>query len=232
MSINGFQKLTLLDFPGHVACTVFFGGCNLRCPFCHNALLVTETEEIEEISEEDVLSVLRKRKGILDGVAITGGEPLLQKNIRDFILKVRALGYSVKLDTNGTFPEKLKALVSEGLIDYVAMDVKNSREKYSLTTGASHVDLDAVSKSIAFLLENHVPYEFRTTVVNEFHTEEDIEKIAGWIRGAEKYFLQDFKDSGELIGSEEMSSVGKARLIRMRELAAPFVKEVQIRGVD
>lgn len=231
MLINGFQKMTLLDYPGHVACTVFTGGCNLRCPFCHNALLVTEVADLEVIPEEDVFSLLKKRRGILDGVAITGGEPLLQKDIRTFIEKVRELGFKVKLDTNGTFPEKLKELVLDGLVDYVAVDVKNCPEKYAGTTGADSVDLNAVEETIAFLLENHVPYEFRTTVVKEFHTTEDIVKIGRWIYGAERYFLQNFVDSGNLIG-EGMHAVSKEELFAMRDAVKPFVKEVNVRGVD
>ena len=231
MLINGFQKMTLLDYPGHVACTVFTGGCNLRCPFCHNALLVTETAELEEIPEEDIFALLKKRRGILDGVAITGGEPLLQKDIRTFIEKVRALGFKVKLDTNGTFPGKLKELVTDGLVDYVAVDVKNCREKYAKTAGADGVDLDAVEETVAFLLENRVPYEFRTTVVKEFHTAEDIVKIGRWICGAENYYLQNFVDSGNLIGTG-MNAVTKAELIAMRDAVRPFVKNVQVRGVD
>ena len=186
MRINGFQKLTLLDFPGHTACTVFTGGCNLRCPFCHNALLVTEADELEEYPEEEILAFLKKRQGILDGVAITGGEPLLQRDIRAFIEKVRALGYAVKLDTNGTFPKMLKELAEAGLLDYVAVDIKNSKERYAETTGIPRLDLSGIEETVRYLLEGHVPYEFRTTVVAEFHTPEDIRKIGEWIHGADR----------------------------------------------
>lgn len=231
MRICGFQKMTLLDFPGHVACTIFTGGCNLCCPFCHNALLVTETEEAEEYSEESVLAYLKKRQGILDGVAITGGEPLIQKDIRDFILKVRALGYPVKLDTNGTRPEILKSLVRDGLVDYVAVDIKNSAEKYAETVGVPAFDLSPVEETIAFLKQGTVPYEFRTTVVSEFHTVADIEKIGQWIEGAPRYFLQKFVDSGGLIG-ENLHEVPKAEMQEMKEAAAKYVGTAELRGMD
>ena len=231
MLICGFQKMTLLDFPGHVACTLFTGGCNLRCPFCHNALLVTEVDDVEEYSEDYILSYLKKRQGILDGVAITGGEPLIQKDIRAFILKVRALGYPVKLDTNGTRPELLKELVSEGLVDYVAVDIKNSKERYAETAGMPALDLSPIEETVSFLLRGTVPYEFRTTVVREYHTIEDIGKIGQWIRGADRYFLQKFVDSGSLIG-ENMSEVSKSEMIAMQKEAEKYVKYVAIRGVD
>ena len=166
---NGFQKMTLLDFPGKVACTLFTGGCNMRCPFCHNALLVKKAAELQEISEETILSYLKKRQGILDGVAITGGEPLLWPDLPLFIEKVRALGFLVKLDTNGTKPAFLKQLVEGGLVDYVAVDIKNSKEKYAETCGILGFSIQPVEDTVSFLLEGHVPYEFRTTVVSEYH---------------------------------------------------------------
>ncbi len=230
MKINGFQKLTLLDFPGHTACTVFTGGCNLRCPFCHNALLVTEAEELEEYPEEEILAFLKKRQGILDGVAITGGEPLLQRDIRSFIEKVRALGYSVKLDTNGTFPKILRELAEAGLLDYVAVDIKNSKEKYGETTGRPEIDLDPVSETVEFLLHGSVPYEFRTTVVREFHTKEDIEKIGEWIRGADRYVLQHFEDSGNLIG-KNMHPVPREEMLEMQQIVRKYVGNAEVRGI-
>ncbi|MBQ7385593.1 MAG: anaerobic ribonucleoside-triphosphate reductase activating protein [Ruminococcus sp.] len=198
MKIEALQKLTLLDYPGKMAATVFTYGCNLRCPFCHNALLVTE-ESDGGISADEVLSFLAKRKGMLEGVCVTGGEPLLQPDIEDFLKALKDMGYSVKLDTNGTFPKKLKDLVRKGLVDYVAMDIKNCREKYALTSGKHMVDLSAIDESIKFLLSGEVEAEFRTTVVKNFHTEEDLLKITDWISGADRYFLQQFVDSGNLI---------------------------------
>ncbi|MBQ5791654.1 MAG: anaerobic ribonucleoside-triphosphate reductase activating protein, partial [Clostridia bacterium] len=162
MQINGFQKLTLLDFPGKVACIVFTPGCNFRCPFCHNASLVTHIDG-ERIEEEEILSYLKKRQGLLDGVVVTGGEPTLQGDLADFLGKVKALGYAVKLDTNGTSPEKLKTLVEKGLVDYVAMDIKNTAAKYPVTAGCGSAVLGKVEESIDFLLADTVDYEFRTT---------------------------------------------------------------------
>ena len=199
MLIHGFQKLTLLDYPEKVACIVFFGGCNFRCPYCHNASLVTHIDDGGAISEDEVFDYLNKRGKLLDGVCITGGEPLLRPDLRDFIVKIKSLGLSVKLDTNGTSPKKLKELVLDGLVDYVAMDIKNSKEKYALTAGIGNLSLDAVEESVAFLLGGHVDYEFRTTVTAKLHTPQDIGAIAQWIKGAKRYYLQNFTDSGDLI---------------------------------
>ena len=197
MQIGGFQKMTMLDFPGKIACTVFTYGCNFRCPFCHNASLVTDAPQF--FSEEEILAYLKKRAGVLDGVCISGGEPLLQKDIFDFIKKVKDLGLLVKLDTNGSFPDKLKYAIDEKLVDYVAMDIKNSKEKYALTVGVENFDISPVEKSVDILMQNKVDFEFRTTLTKELHTKEDIEKIASWIKGAPKYFLQNFENTGNLI---------------------------------
>lgn len=222
--------MTLLDFPGKVACTVFTGGCNFRCPFCHNALLVTKLPEKPDYTEDEILSFLEKRVGLLDGVAITGGEPLLNPDIVDFIRKIRDMGYAVKLDTNGSFPERLKAIVGEGLVDYVAMDIKNRREKYTETVGLKNLDLSKIEESIDFLKSGAVDYEFRTTVVKQFHTVEDITAAAEWISGAKRYFLQNFVDSGELI-CEEVSGVDKETMLKMKSAAADFVPQTEIRGI-
>lgn len=201
MTIHGFQKMTLLDFPGRVACTLFTAGCNLRCPFCHNAGLVTKLNTAERIDEGDIFSYLQKRRGILDGVCITGGEPTLQPDLPDFIRHVRELGYAVKLDTNGTHPDALSALLSEGLLDYVAMDIKNCPDRYAETVGIEGFDLSLVQTSIDLLMNGSVDYEFRTTVTHELHTPQDIGALAAWIAGAPRYFLQPFVDSGNLIGT-------------------------------
>ncbi len=230
MLINGFQKLTLLDFPGRTACTIFTPGCNFRCPFCHNAGLVTHIDTDNYIDEAEILSYLEKRQGLLDGVAITGGEPLLQNGIEDFISKIKAMGYAVKLDTNGSFPEKLISIVEKGLVDYVAMDIKNSKAKYGATVGVENFDITPVEKSVAFLLQNKVPYEFRTTVVDKFHTVEDIQDIVVWIKGAHKYFLQNFVDSGDLI-EDGLTAVNFEKLKEMREKATKIIENVELRGV-
>lgn len=197
MLISGLQKLTLLDYPEKTACTVFTYGCNFRCPFCHNALLVTERME-DTISEEEVLSFLSKRQGILDGVCITGGEPTNQKDLIPFMEKLKKLGYSVKLDTNGYNPQVLSEILSRNICDYVAMDIKNTPEKYSLTAG-KNIDREKILESIEIIKNNAPDYEFRTTVVREFHTENDIKEICELIGKGSKYFLQQFKDSGNLI---------------------------------
>ena len=229
MNIQGLQKLTLLDYPGKMACTIFTAGCNLRCPFCHNSRLVINPVNQSEYSEEEIFSFLKKRSGILDGVAITGGEPLLQNDIEDFIIKIKNLGYSVKLDTNGTFPEKLRSLVEKGLVDYVAMDVKNSPELYAETVGISGYDITKIKESISFLLEGKVDYEFRTTVVREFHSVFGMNGLGEMIKGAKRHFLQGFIDSGELIGFG-MSAVPKEEMERMKKIMLQYVDECEIRG--
>lgn len=229
MKISGFQKMTLLDFPGKVACTLFTFGCNLRCPFCHNASLVLGGAQ-EEHTEEEILSYLEKRQGLLDGVCITGGEPLLQPNIADFIKKIKALGYAVKLDTNGCFPEKLKELVNGGLIDYVAMDIKNCLSKYPVTVGIKNFDIAPIKESIEFLVNGNIDFEFRTTIAKELHTLEDIKALSEEIKGAKKYFLQNFVDSGDLIG-ENLSSHDKETLEEMKAEAKKTLDIVEIRGI-
>ena len=230
MYINGFQKLTILDYPGKVACIIFTPGCNFRCPFCHNAALVTHIDKDTYIDEKEVLSYLEKRQGILDGVVITGGEPLLQDGIEDFIGKIKELGYSVKLDTNGSFPEKLISLVEKGLVDYVAMDIKNSKAKYMTTIGVNNIHMASIEKSVEFLLQNKVDYEFRTTIVDKFHTTQDIQDIVVWIKGSHKYFLQNFVDSGDLIkGGLEPVSVDLLK--EMQKKAAETIPSVEIRGI-
>lgn len=230
MRIDGLQKMTLLDFPGKVACTVFTGGCNFRCPFCHNALLVTELPENPDYTADEVLDFLKKRSGLLDGVAITGGEPLMNPDIPDFIKEIRKLGYQVKLDTNGSYPDRLERIVSDGLVEYVAMDIKNCKEKYAETIGVKEYDLSKIEKSVDFLKSGTVDYEFRTTVVREFHTVDGIRKAAQWISGAKRYFLQNFVDSGNLI-DENVSGVDKETMLRMRSAAADFVPTTEIRGI-
>jgi len=231
MHIEAIQKLTLLDYPEKTAATLFTHGCNFRCPFCHNAGLVTRPSELS-VSEEELFAFLDKRKRMLEGVCITGGEPLLQKDIADFIRKVRSYGYAVKLDTNGSFPDRLKALIDECLVDYVAVDIKNSPEKYEITAGAKGI-LEKVKETVNILKEGKVPYEFRTTVTGNLHTVEDMRSIGEWIKGTEKYFIQPFKDSGDIVaGSEYASSFecenGHAEALL--EAVKPFVPNAKIRG--
>ncbi len=228
MDFGGFQKLTLLDFPGVVACTVFTKGCNFLCPFCHNAPLVNKQEEAMSYTEEEVLAFLKKRQGILEGICITGGEPLLHKDLELFIQKVKELGYKVKLDTNGSNPSYLKRLVKNGLVDYVAMDIKNKLSKYPLTTGLDYVNITNIEESIDFLLAGNVPYEFRTTACQELHTLEDIVMIVERIKGAEKYFIQNFLDSGNIVGGA-MTSFPDEVLDMMCEVSKKYVKICQKR---
>jgi pyruvate formate lyase activating enzyme len=225
MLIGGLQKMTLLDYAGKVACIVFTHGCNFRCPYCHNAPLVKEAPEC--VSEEELFAFLKKRRGILDGVVVSGGEPTLQKDIIPFLEKIKALGYSVKLDTNGTDPAVLGEIVSLGLCDYVAMDIKNSREKYALAAGCE-VDIKAVEKSVSLLLSGEVDYEFRTTVTRELHGEEDMRGIGEWIKGAKRYFLQTFVDSGSLVG-EGMSAYSAEEMKALADAVRPYIPSVTVR---
>lgn len=229
MIFGGMLKLTLLDYPGKVACTLFTKGCNFYCPFCHNAFLVNADGREESITQEYVIDYLKKRKGILDGVCITGGEPLLHDELSAFISQVKELGYSVKLDTNGSFPKKLKALVKDNLIDYVAMDIKNCIEKYHITSGCPTLNISDIEESIDFLLEGNVAYEFRTTVAKELHTAQDIEFLTKRIAGADKYFLQNFVDSGNIL-KENLHPVEENELKNMENAAKKNVKTAVIRG--
>ena len=230
--ISGLQKLTLLDYPGTVACTVFTGGCNFRCPFCHNAALVLPEELSRENEEEQVLSFLKKRVGILDGVAITGGEPLLHADMPAFLEKVRALGYKIKLDTNGSFPDRLIELVRAGLVDRVAMDVKNAPELYAKTAGVAGLDLRPIERSKDFLLSGGVDYEFRTTVVRGLHTAESLAGAARWIEGAREYYLQQYRDSGHVLTPEGLGSFSAEEMHALADAVRPIVPTVQVRGVE
>ena len=230
MIIQGLQKLTLLDYPGKVACTIFTAGCNFRCPFCHNASLVIDTSANETIPEEEIFRFLTKRQGILDGVCISGGEPLIQDGIEEFIRQIKEMGYDVKLDTNGSFPDKLIRLVEAGLIDYVAMDIKNSQEHYGRTIGIEDYDIRDVHRSVKYLMSGKVPYEFRTTVVREFHQRSDFASIGRWIRGAREYYLQQFVDSGDLI-RPGLHGYNKEIMEQALELVKKDVESAKLRGL-
>ena len=231
MRISGLQKLTLLDFPGHTACTVFTGGCNYRCPFCHNAELVLRPEEQPEIPEAEFFALLEKRRGLLDGVAVTGGEPTLQPDLPAFLRRIRDLGYAVKLDTNGTRPDLLMQLAEAGLVQYVAMDIKNSPARYAETAGTADPQLDRIRESAAFLLAGTVPYEFRTTVVRELHRPEDLAEIGRWLSGAARYFLQGFTDSGDLIGAG-FHHCSREEMDLLLAAVRPYIPAAELRGVD
>lgn len=231
MQIYGFQKLTLLDYPGHLAAILFLGGCNMRCPFCQNASLVINPSANPSIPEEEVITLLEKRKNILEGVCISGGEPTLHPDLPEFITKIKAFGYQVKLDTNGLNPSMLKELTSNSLLDYVAMDIKNSKDKYLVTSGNPNVDLNKIEESISFLLTSNLKYEFRTTIVKELHTEQDIRNIGKWIRGAKAYYLQSYQDSGDVI-TPGFHNHTKDTLTHFASILTPYVEHVALRGVD
>ena len=230
MHIAGLQKLTLLDFPGRIACTVFLGGCNLRCPFCHNASLVLPREDAPPpLTVDELLAFLQKRRGRLQGVCVTGGEPTLCPDLPDLLRQIHLLGYEVKLDTNGTNPTMLRALLDEGLVDYVAMDIKNSPHRYAETCGGMDV-LDKVRESAALLMDGDTDYEFRTALAYPLHTVEDMAAIGHWLQGARRYFLQQFVDSGDLIGTG-LTPLTPEEMEAMREAVLPYIKETTIRGI-
>lgn len=231
MKICGLQKLSLLDFPGNLAATVFTAGCNLRCKFCHNAALVTGTHTPEEIPNDYFFDFLNKRRGLIDGICLTGGEPLLQPDTEDFLRAVKELGFKVKLDTNGCFPERLDNLLKKGLVDYAAMDVKNSPLKYSETCGVAFDVTEQVKHSADILAASGIDYELRTTVADELHSVVDILLLAKWIGGAKKYFIQNFRISDDIIG-DGMSPCSLEKLEKMKEAARPYFETVQLRGID
>lgn len=229
MIIQGFSKTSLLDYPGHLAAVIFTGGCNFRCPFCHNSDLVTTPSA--DFSEESVLSTLRKRKGILEGVCITGGEATLQHDLVDFIKKIREIGYRIKLDTNGYRPDILKTVLEEKLVDYVAMDIKNSLPKYSLTAGINDFCEENILESIALLMNSSIEYEFRTTVVRELHNSDDLIEIANMLKGCRHYFLQSFKDSGNVL-VDGYSAYTDTEMIDLYNTIKAILPVTKLRGID
>lgn len=231
MVIKGLQKTTLLDFPGKLACTVFTAGCNFRCPFCHNASLVLRAGEVAEIPMNELYSYLDKRSGLLDGVCITGGEPLLNPDIDELIVKIRSYGLLVKLDTNGAYPDRLENLLDRGLVDYVAMDVKNADEKYGLTVGlGDSYSLGDINRSIDIIINKAPDYEFRTTVVRELHDKSDLENIAKKLANAKKYFIQKYVDSGDILASG-YSAYEDSEMLQMLEAVRAVLPVAALRGV-
>ena len=231
MLILGLQKITLLDFPDTLACTVFTGGCNFRCPFCHNAALVLTPRAEDAIPQREVLDFLKSRQGRLEGVCITGGEPTLHADLPDFLQEIRDLGYRIKLDSNGYRPDRLRAILEAGLVDVVAMDVKNSPARYAETVGLERFDLGPIQESLGLLRNGSVPYLLRTTVVKEYHTLEDIRAIGQWLAGTPKYALQSFKDSGGCI-RQDLHPVDRDTLVQMAEILRRTMGVVEIKGVD
>lgn len=229
MKIHGLQKMTLLDFPGKVACTVFLGGCDMRCPFCHNAEIIS-MDAPAEMEEEEFFAFLSKRQGLLDGVAFTGGEPTLRPDLMDVMKRIREMGFLIKLDTNGNHPDRLIEIVEAGLVDYVAMDIKNSPAKYGETIGIPGFDITKVKKSVEFLKSGKVDYEFRTTCVKPFHDENSMREIGEWIRGANKYFLQGFVDR-DTVPDKNLGAYTEEEMKRFLEIVTPYVKDAELRGV-
>lgn len=231
MRICGLNKTTLLDYPGHIAAAVFLGGCNFRCPFCQNRELVLRPENQPDINREEILAFLKKRKGILAGVCITGGEPTLEEGLVKFIKEIKEIGYLIKLDTNGYRPEVIKNLIEKSLVDYIAMDIKNCMERYGETIGLERINVEKIKESAGLIMESGVDYEFRTTVVKELHKEEDILAIGREIKGAKAYFLQGYQESEGVI-APGFHAYSRKEMERMAELIKPFVSNVQIRGIE
>lgn len=231
MEIYGFQKTTLLDYPEHVAATVFTGGCNFRCPFCHNSLLVLDPKAQPRIPEDEVIAYLEKRRGILEGVCVTGGEPTLQKDLAEFLGRLKSMEYLVKLDTNGSRPQMLRSLLEAGLLDYVAMDIKASWGNYAAAAGIQDFDPAPIRESMELLKNGGVPYEFRTTVVKGIHTLKEFEEIGRMLKGCPAYYLQCFRESENMI-EEGCDSFSKEEMERMAALAGEYINTVKLRGVE
>ena len=229
MIIEGLQKLTLLDFPGHVACTVFAHGCNLRCPFCHNAGLVIRKPS-NTINMEEISDFLKKRQGILDGVCLTGGEPLAQKDAIEFIEFLKSFGYKVKLDTNGFYPERLEEIINRGLVDYIAMDIKSSKQGYAKAVGIQDIDIAPMIKSTELIMASEIDYEFRTTAVKGIHIVSDFEEIGKWLHGAKRYFIQQFIDSGDLI-SQGLEAFTKEETLKLLAAVRKYIPNADSRGI-
>ncbi len=236
MKIAGLQKMTLLDYPGKIACTVFLQGCNFRCPFCHNSDLLGGAGE-QELQEAAFFRFLEKRQGMLDGVCVSGGEPTLQEELEQFIGKIKQLGYAVKLDTNGSRPQMLKNLVQAGLVDYVAMDIKNGPAHYADTAGMSGKLLPDIEESIRFLLSDAVAYEFRTTVVDELHSAQSVEQMGKWLcqisPGCKpaRLFIQPYVDRDSVLQAG-LHTPQAEKLVQFQQILAPYVQEVFIRGTE
>lgn len=231
MEIHGFQKTTLLDYPGHVAATVFTGGCNFRCPFCHNGLLVLNSKGQPVIPEAEVLSFLEKRRGILEGVCVTGGEPTLQRELGAFLGRLKSMGYLVKLDTNGSRPQVLRELLEGQLLDYIAMDVKASWNNYAAAAGVKDLELESLRESVELLKRSGIPCEFRTTVVKGIHTLEEFEEIGRMLEGCQAYYLQGFRESDHMIGTG-CEAFTTEEMEKMADRARKYIDKVSLRGVE
>lgn len=231
MKICGLNKTTLLDYPGKVAATIFLGGCNFRCPFCQNSSLVVRPQEEIEIPREEIMIFLKKRKGILDGVCVSGGEPTLAAELKELLEEIKSLGYLVKLDTNGTRPQVIRELLRAGLVDFVAMDIKSSLDNYSKVSGIRELNLEEIQESAEMIRTQSPDYEFRTTVVRELHQEEDFMKIASWLSGVKAYYLQAYRDSDQVL-QPGFHSYDRGELENFCQILRRTIPLVQIRGLD
>ncbi len=227
MHIQGLQKLTLLDYPQHIACTIFAKGCNFACPFCHNTALLKG--DGKEIDKAELTEFLNSRKGVLEGVCLSGGEPLMQNDALGFLEYLKSFGYKIKLDTNGCFPEKLEDIINRGLVDYIAMDIKSSKENYSLSSGVE-VDVNAIDQSVKIIMKSNIDYEFRTTAVKGLHSPADFSKIADWISHADKYFIQQFVNSHWVL-SKSCSAFSKEEMQGLLQIVKPKIPHAEIRGI-
>lgn len=236
MKLSGIQKLTLLDFPGKTAATVFTPGCDFRCPFCHNAELVDIDDAFDAMPDyplESFFALLDKRHGLLDGVCVTGGEPLMQSGLEDFLARIKREGFAVKLDTNGSFPDRLQRILDAGVVDYVAMDVKNAPERYGETTGMDGLDIAPLRASLDMLMQGGVPFELRTTVVRELHTADNLQDLARWIDGAPAWFLQSYVDSETVLaGPGKLHAWDPADLRALLPRLREIIPNTQLRGID
>lgn len=231
MQIHGLNKTTLLDYPGHLAATIFTGGCNFRCPFCHNKTLVLSPHSQPLLSEDSILDFLKKRQYILQGVCITGGEPTLQTDLFSFLQKIKELGYLIKLDTNGYQPSVIKNLASEGLLDYIAMDIKSSIEGYHKIANIPSFDINPILESVEYIMNSNINYEFRTTIVKELHSFETITSIGNWIKGCNSYYLQNFQESDQVL-SKGFHSHDKETLDAFIIELQAYIPKVALRGLD
>lgn len=232
MNIKGLIKTSLVDYPGYLATTVFFGGCNMLCPFCHNGDLVLRPNEGEQIEIEEFFRFIDKRKSVLDGVCISGGEPTLQKDLLEFMGRIKDCGLRVKLDTNGLQPEVIRSAISLGVVDYIAMDIKNSPKKYPVTSGISKELFKKVEESASLIMGSKIDYEFRTTVIKEFHDFEDFIQIGQWLKGSRRYSLQCYQSSENQISEESFSPHSVTFLENVQKSLLKSFGEVSLRGFD
>ena len=231
MDFSGWQRLSLVDYDDNITTTLFMAGCDFRCPFCQNSDLVLHPEKAPRIPWETIRDYLSKRKGVLDAVCITGGEPTMMDDLLEKMKEIKEMGYKIKLDSNGSRPDVLQEAAFYGFVDYFAMDIKNCKEKYGLTAGVPHLNIAPIEKSVDFIMHSGVAYEFRTTIIQEFHTEEDMKKIGEWIQGAERYALQLYIDSERCI-EHGHHAVPKEEAERFLEIVKPYVKKAKLRSYD